>query len=107
MKGLLLLGIIHLSSSALPPYVGIGLPNTLQRKDIITHYFSLDLAYSEILAFLLCFHGIEISLQQLKRVLRRQDLRRRKDHSDIRENLNAIETELEGSGNSIGYRQIH
>ena len=38
-------------------------------------------------------------------MLRRQGLRRRKDHSDIREILNAIETELEGSGNSIGYRQ--
>ena len=40
-------------------------------------------------------------------MLRRQGLRRRKDHSDIREILNAIETELEGSGNSIGYRQMH
>ena len=55
----------------------------------------------------MCFHGIEISLRQLKRVLRRQGLRRRKDHSDIREIFNAVETELEGSGNSIGYRQIH
>ena len=57
--------------------------------------------------FFLCFHGIEISLRQLKRVLRRQGLRRRKDHSDISEILNAIETELEGSGNNIGYRQMH
>ena len=39
-------------------------------------------------------------------MLRRQGLRRRKDHSDIREILNAIENELEGSGNSIGYRQM-
>ena len=81
--------------------------NTLQRNDIINHYFSLGLAYSEILAFLLCFHGIEISLRQLPRVLRRQGLRKRKDHSDIREISNAIETELEGSGNSIGYHQMH
>ena len=40
-------------------------------------------------------------------MLRRQGLRRRKDHSDISEILNAIETELEGSGNNIGYRQMH
>ena len=46
-------------------------------------------------------------MRQLKRVLRRQGLRRRKDHSDISEILNAIETELEGSGNNIGYRQMH
>ena len=107
LKGLLVFGIIHLSSAVLPPYVGNGLPNTIQRNDIINHYFSLGLAYSEILAFLLCFHGIEISLRQLKRVLRRQGLRRRKDHSGIREILNAIETELEGSVDSIGYRQMH
>ena len=107
LKGLLVFGIIHLSSAVLPPYIGNGLPNTIQRNDIINHYFSLGLAYSEILAFLMCFHGIEISLRQLKRVLRRQGLRRRKGHSGIREILNAIETELEGCGNSIGYRQMH
>ena len=73
-----LFGIIHLSSAVLPPYIGNGLPNTLQRNDIIGHYFSLGLAYSEILAF--HFHGMEISLRQLNRVLRRQGLRRRKDH---------------------------
>ena len=84
-----------------------GLPNTFQGNDIINHYYSLDLAYSEILAFLLCFHGIEINLRQLKLLLRRQGLRRRKDHNVIRKILNAIETELEGSGNSIGYRQMH
>ena len=81
----------------LPPYVGNGLTNTLQRNDIIDLYFSLSLAYSEILAFLLCSHGTEISLRQLKRVLRRQGLRRRNDHSDIREILNAIEDELEAA----------
>jgi len=101
LKGILLFGIIHLSSAVLPPYVGNGLPNTFQRNDIINHYFSLGLAFSEILAFLLCFHVIEISLRQLKRVLRRQGLHRRKDHSDIREIFYAIEDDLEGSGNSI------
>jgi len=70
-------------------------------KGTISYYFSLGLAYSEILTFLLCFHVIEISLRQLKQVLRRQGLRRRKDHSEIREILNAIEDELEESGNSI------
>ena len=53
------------------------------------------------------FPGIEISLHQLNQVLRRQGLCRRKYDSDIREILNAIETELEGSGNSISYRQMH
>ena len=42
-----------------------------------------------------------------RRILRREGLRRRNDHSDIGDILNAIETEQEGSGNRIGYRQIH
>ena len=29
------------------------------------------------------------------------------DHSDIAQIVNAIETEVEGSGNFIGYRQMH
>ena len=94
LKGLLLFEITHLSSAGLPPYIGNGLLNTWQRNDIINPYFSLGLDYSEILAFLLCFHGIEISLRQLPRVLRRQGLRKRKDHSDIREISNAIELNL-------------
>ena len=102
LKGLLLFGIIQLSSIVLPPlYIGNSLPSTFQRNDIINHFFSLGLAYSEILAFLLCFPGIEIILRQLNRVLRRQGLRRRKDHSVIREILNGIETELGRSRNSI------
>ena len=92
LNGLFLFGIIHLSSAGLPPYISNGLLNTLQRNVISNYYFSLDLAYSEILTFLLCFNGIEISLRQLPRVLRRQGLRKRKDHSDIREISNAIET---------------
>ena len=84
------------------PLHGIG-----ERNDLIKHYFSLGLNYSEILAFLISFHGIQLSLRQLRRILRREGLRRRKDHSDIEEILNAIETELEGSGNRIGYRQMH
>lgn len=66
LKGLLPFGIIHLSSAVLPPYIGNDLPNTLQRNDIINHYFFLGLAFLDILAFLLCFYGIELSLRQLK-----------------------------------------
>ena len=40
-----------------------------------------------------------MSSRQLRRILRCE--------YDIVEILNSIETELEGSGNSIGYRQMH
>ena len=49
-----------------------------------------------------------MGLRQLRRILRHEGLRRRKDHSDIAQIVtNAIETELEGSGNRIGYSQLH
>ena len=70
LKEPLLFGIIQLSSAVLPPYIGNGLPNTMQRNDIINHFFSLGLAYSEILPFLLRFPGIEISLRKLYSNLR-------------------------------------
>ena len=104
---LILFVVCQVSSAVLPSYIGNRLIGIVQRTDLIKHYFSLGLQYSEILAFLLSFHGIQLSLRQLRRILRREGLRGRKDHSDIEQVINAIETELEGSGNRIGYRQMH
>ena len=56
---------------------------------------------------MLLSHGIKLSLSQLKRVLKSRRLRRRKTASRITEVINAVEEELRGSGNSIGYRQMH
>lgn len=104
---LILFVVCQLSSAVLPSYISNRLIGIVERTDLIKHYFSLGLQYSEILAFLLSFHGIQLSLRQLRRILRREGLRRRNDHSDIEQVINAIETELEGSGNRIGYRQMH
>ena len=104
---LILFVVCQVSSAVLPSHIGSRLIGIVERTDLINHYFSLGLQYSEILAFLLSFHGIQQSLRQLRRILRREGLRRRKDHSDIEQVVNAIETELEGSGNRIGYRQMH
>ena len=104
---LILFVVCQVSSAVLPSYIGNRLIGIVERTDLIKHYFSLGLQYSEILAFLLSFHEIQLSLRQLRRILRREGLRRRKDHSDIEQVINAIETELEGSGNRIGYRQMH
>ena len=48
------------------------------RDDLIAMYFGLGLAYTEILSFLARFHGVCISLRQLKRVLRSKGLCQRK-----------------------------
>ena len=57
---------------------GVRLPNyipTLQvtpggRNDIIESYFRLKLDYTKILLYLVLFHGITLSLRQLKRILK-------------------------------------
>ena len=77
------------------------------RDSLITTYFNLGFTYNEILAFLLLSHGIKLSLSELKRVLKSRRLRRRENASRITEVINAVGEELRGSGNSIGYPQIH
>ena len=53
------------------------------------------------------FHGIELSIRQLERVLRSKCLFKRKYYSSLPNVICTIEHELSGSGNSIGYRQMH
>ena len=52
-------------------------------NDIIENYFHLGLEYSEILLFLGLFHGITLSLRQLKRLLKAKGLGRRRNPSDL------------------------
>ena len=93
---------------------GVRLPNyipTLQvnpggRNDIVESYFRLGFDYTEILMYLVLFHGISLSLRQLKRVLKSKGLGRRRNSSDIREICQVVEEELRGSGSNIGYRQM-
>ena len=93
---------------------GVQLPNyipTLQvnpggRNDIVESYFRLGFYYTEILLYLVLFHGISLSLRQLKRVLKSKGLGRRRNSSDIREICQVVEEELRGSGSNIGYRQM-
>ena len=47
------------------------------RDELIVWYFSLNYSYSLILCFLQFVHGISLSLRQLKRHLKRLNLRRR------------------------------
>ena len=54
--------------------------------------------------FLLLTHGIVLSLRQLKRILRKRGLFRRRNGSNHEEVIRAVEIELQGSGSSVGYR---
>ena len=47
------------------------------RNDIVESYFRLGLDYTEILLYLVLFHGIILSLRQLKRILKAKGLVRK------------------------------
>ena len=92
---------------AFPNYLPAVGETTFNRDEVIATYFNLGLSYSEILAFLSCSHGVALSLRQLKRVLKSKGLCRRKNYSSLQKVVNAVKKEISGSGNSIGYRQMH
>lgn len=81
--------------------------SSMDRDSLVEGYFRLGINYVEILAFLIMCHGINLSMRQLKRILRERGLTRRKQQSPVNEIVDAIENELEGSGRLIGYRLMH
>ena len=81
--------------------------NAFDRDHLISIYFNLGFAYNEIATFFKKCHGIQLSVRHLKRVLKSKGLRRRIHKSHLEHVLNAVREELNGSGNSIGYRQVH
>ena len=101
--------LLHPSScqGVLPDYFPSALESPDNRDDLIATYFGLGIAYTEILSFLARFHGVCIGLRQLKRVLRSKGLCRGKRFTCLLDVKSAIESEISGSGNSIGYRQMH
>ena len=69
-------------------------------------HFRLGLDYTEILLYLVFFHGSTSSLTQLKRILKTKGLGRRRNPSKLREVCQAVEGELRASGISVGDRQV-
>ena len=74
---------------------------------MVEEYFKLGFAYTEILLFLQCRHDIRLSIRQLKRILRARGLKRRGNQEDQLNVKTAIESELNGNGSCVGYRQMH
>ena len=103
----IILSMILFLCCLLPNYLPDVCNSLHSREELIANYFNLGIAYTEILSFLACFHGINLSSRQLERVLRRKGLDRRKRFSDVMDVITAIEKELSDSGNLIGYCQMH
>ncbi|XP_067052296.1 uncharacterized protein [Acropora muricata] len=94
-------------NAVLPSYIpALGIAY-YGRDSLVQQYFHLGLNYVEIISFLLLIHGINLSLRQLKRILRRKGLTRRQNYSDPAEVVAAVGSELQGSGSLVGYRQMH
>lgn len=87
---------------ALPNYI----PNLRRRKEdrdaLIEDYFGLGFSYSELLSFLLVYHGIRLRLRHLKRILKKHGLRRRNIQSNVERVIDAVE-HVQWSGSTIGY----
>ena len=49
----------------------------MNRDELVSWYFNLGYNYEVIVCFLHFLHGVDISLRQLKRVLKRLNLKRR------------------------------
>ncbi|KAJ8914173.1 hypothetical protein NQ315_016252 [Exocentrus adspersus] len=62
-----------------------------RQENLVEQYFSLGLQQREILTFLRSLHNIDISLRTLKRILRKLNLRRRKNYTNIHQVIRFIE----------------
>ena len=76
-------------------------------EGFIIDYFKRGYQYKEIIAVIKNEHDIDLSLRQLHRVLRQHGLYRKGHQTSTNIAIAFIEQELQGSGSSLGYRQMH
>lgn len=97
--------MVGMAVAVVPSY----LPSVNHEKTtLITDYFKQGFKYSEILSFLLVKHGILMSLRQLKRILKRLNLKRRGLNlcTPIENVIDMVQMEIVASGHSVGYRTV-
>ncbi|XP_060608250.1 uncharacterized protein LOC132760318 isoform X1 [Ruditapes philippinarum] len=76
------------------------------RLELVKHYFYCGFSYPEIILLLFVINNIKISLRQLNRVLKCNNLRRRTGYTPDHIVLDYISKEIETSGQCIGYRSM-
>ena len=83
-------------------------PSTRERDEFIKNHFLLGFSYNEIIALLEIKQGIDISIRQLHRILRKYNLFRRKSKSSVDSFINFVDNEISNtSANRFGYRSMH
>lgn len=75
--------------------------------ELIKGYFRMGLSYPEIVTMLFEVHGVSVSVRHLKRILKRNNLARRKNYTRLEPVVDFIESELGKSGRNHGYRWMH
>lgn len=75
--------------------------------DAIRFYFFSGWNYEEINCLLSAQYDFHIGLRQLKRILKKLGLARRKEYSDILDVASFIDNEIQLSGRLHGYRWMH
>ena len=85
-----------------------GIPIVEQgvRDQLIRHYFNIGYTYNEIIGFLLCIHGIAVSLPHLKRILRRMGLRKNNNAKPLIEIVQRIMSLHRQGFFNLGYRAM-
>lgn len=79
----------------------------LNREELIKVYFIRGLSYDEILNMLSRYHNIILSKRHLHRLLRNQNLSRRRNKSTLNDVIDALDHSLsETSSRNFGYRQM-
>lgn len=89
----LLLLFVSITEAVIPDYLPINQVH-IDRNEAIENYFSLGFNVSEILGFLLNAHGIQLSLRQLRRILKNRGCKRKGQSTDFGIIVRAIEEEL-------------
>ena len=79
----------------------------LFREEVIKWYFQSGFPYSEILVFLTTFHGKNLTLRHLHRLLREQNLFKRYHFTNLNDIIEVIQKEMLRSGENLGYRTMH
>jgi hypothetical protein len=86
-----------------------GVNDGMSRNELIVAYFDLGYSYKEIVAALALIHSVTISLRHLKRILSRLSKHRKlgiNGESPLEEVIEAMLTELRGSGKCLGYKAM-
>lgn len=76
------------------------------QENLVIVFHMLGMSQEDILRAL-AHHGFVISKRHLRRILKNQNLYRRKEYSDIEEVALFIEHELSSSGRLHGYRWMY